>query len=98
MGTYLEEATIALIDMGKALGILKERYAADVLLVEGDPALNHALVSTGLAGELFLTLAPKLIGGTLLSALTILEGSTLPHQKPKAGADPLSPLRRRTLP
>jgi riboflavin-specific deaminase-like protein len=40
-----------------ALEILKERYNVRVLLVEGGPALNHALISSNLADELFLTLS-----------------------------------------
>ena len=51
----------------------------DALLVEGGPALNYALVSAGLADELFLTLAPKLLGGTRDEALTMLEGPAVPH-------------------
>ncbi len=58
----------------ETLKILKERYSVDVLLVEGGPSLNYALMSQGLVDELFLTLAPKLLGGKSNSALTILEG------------------------
>ena len=72
------------LDLTKALETLKKRYAVDVLLVEGGPALNHALVSAGLADELFLTLAPKLLGSTRLDALTMLEGpAALTHQSPE---------------
>jgi riboflavin biosynthesis pyrimidine reductase len=72
------------LDLTKALETLKKRYAVGVLLVEGGPALNHALVSAGLADELFLTLAPKLLGSTRLDALTVLEGSaTLAQQSPE---------------
>jgi riboflavin-specific deaminase-like protein len=63
-----------------ALEILKRRYAIGVLVVEGGPALIHSLVRRGLADELFLALAPKLLGGAQPSALTILEGPTLPPQ------------------
>jgi 2,5-diamino-6-(ribosylamino)-4(3H)-pyrimidinone 5'-phosphate reductase len=69
------------LDLTVALETLKKRYAVDVLLVEGGPALNHALVSTALADELFLTLAPKLLGGKRPGALTILEGSPIPPGK-----------------
>ena len=64
-------------DLTGALEALKERYAVGVLLVEGGPALNHSLVSLGLADELFLTLAPKLLGGDRPGALTMLEGPLL---------------------
>lgn len=69
------------LDLTVALEILKSRYAVDVLLVEGGPALNHALVSAGLADELFLTLAPKLLGSTRSNASTILEGPILQSQE-----------------
>jgi riboflavin-specific deaminase-like protein len=72
------------LDLTGALETLKKRYAVGVLLVEGGPALNHALVSLGLADELFLTLAPKLLGGERPGALTILEGPALsPRRSPK---------------
>lgn len=62
------------IDLEKALEMLKERYAIGSLLVEGGPALNHALVRAGLADELFLTISPRLLGGERPDVLTILEG------------------------
>ena len=72
------------LDLAKALETLKRQYAVDVLLAEGGPALNQALVSAGLADELFLTLAPKLLGGGRPGALTILEGPALsPRRSPK---------------
>jgi 2,5-diamino-6-(ribosylamino)-4(3H)-pyrimidinone 5'-phosphate reductase len=69
------------LDLEEALRILKKRYAVNVLLIEGGPALNHALVSSGLADELFLTLAPKLLGGERPDALSILEGPALTSHK-----------------
>jgi 2,5-diamino-6-(ribosylamino)-4(3H)-pyrimidinone 5'-phosphate reductase len=51
------------IDFGEALRTLKDERGVDLLLVEGGPTLNHALISENLADELFLTLAPRLIGG-----------------------------------
>jgi len=65
------------VDLGKALKVLKAKYAVDLLLVEGGPSLNHALISANLADELFLTLAPKLLGGTPNETLTILDGPVL---------------------
>jgi len=71
---------LGLIDLREAVRILKKRYGVNVLLVEGGTALNHALVSLGLADELFFTLAPKLLGGERPGTLTILEGPALsPH-------------------
>jgi 2,5-diamino-6-(ribosylamino)-4(3H)-pyrimidinone 5'-phosphate reductase len=63
------------------LEALKERHAVDVLLVEGGPTLNHALIRCGLADELFLTLAPKLFGSERPGALAILEGPALPPRR-----------------
>ncbi len=50
------------VDLAEALKILNAEYAVDLLLVEGGPTLNYALISDDLANELFLTLAPKLLG------------------------------------
>ena len=69
------------LDLGLALEILKAEHAVDLLLVEGGPRLNHSLVSQNLADELFLTLAPKLLGGTRSGSSTICEGSTLPTRR-----------------
>ncbi len=65
------------VDLEATLQILKEEHAVDLLLVEGGPSLNRSLISQGLADELFLTLAPKLLGGVRSEALTVLEGPEL---------------------
>jgi len=70
-----EEAPV-LVDPVFALEVLKVRYGVGVLLVEGGPALNHALISSNLADELFLTLSPRLLGG--VESRTMLEGPILP--------------------
>ena len=62
------------LDPTNALEALKKRHAVDLLLVEGGPSLNHALISSGLADELFLTLSPTLLGGKKSETLNILEG------------------------
>jgi 2,5-diamino-6-(ribosylamino)-4(3H)-pyrimidinone 5'-phosphate reductase len=62
------------LDLAEALRILKSEHTVEVLLVEGGPSLNHSLISANLADELFLTLAPKLLGG---STLTTLDGPAL---------------------
>lgn len=71
------------LDLNAALEILKKRYAVNTLVVEGGPAINHALVLCGLADELFLTLAPMFLGGEKPGALTMLEGRALAFQKTK---------------
>jgi 2,5-diamino-6-(ribosylamino)-4(3H)-pyrimidinone 5'-phosphate reductase len=65
------------LDPTDALKVLKKRHAVDVLLIEGGPTFNHALISSGLADELFFTLAPILLGGEKPEALNILEGRPL---------------------
>jgi riboflavin-specific deaminase-like protein len=51
-----------LVDLAKSLEILGSEYRVGSLLVEGGPTLNHALISANLADELFVTLAPMLVG------------------------------------
>jgi 2,5-diamino-6-(ribosylamino)-4(3H)-pyrimidinone 5'-phosphate reductase len=67
------------VDLEAALEVLKTERRVELLLVEGGPSLNHSLVSQNLTDELFLTLAPKLIGSRRADAVTILEGSELPQ-------------------
>jgi riboflavin-specific deaminase-like protein len=62
------------VHLGEALRILKAEHAVNLLLVEGGPSLNYDLISSNLADELFLTLAPKLLAGTHDETLTILDG------------------------
>jgi riboflavin-specific deaminase-like protein len=62
------------INLGEALEVLRARHTVEVLLVEGGPSLNHALISQNLADELYLTLAPKLLGGT---SYELLDGPAL---------------------
>jgi riboflavin-specific deaminase-like protein len=51
------------VDLRWLLKSLKSDHAVDRLLVEGGPTLNRAMMDGGLANELFLTLAPKLLFG-----------------------------------
>ncbi len=70
------------LDLVRALKTLKQLYAVGVLLVEGGPSLNHTLVSSGLADELFLTLSPKLLGGDRSKPLAIVEdAASLPTKE-----------------
>ena len=62
-------------DLHAALRALRDEHGIRNLLVEGGPTLNRALVSCGLIDEIFLTVAPKLLGGTRTETHTILEGA-----------------------
>jgi len=62
-------------DLEETLRALKREHAVERLLVEGGPTLGLALISAGLADELFLTIAPKLIGGTTPEARTLLDAT-----------------------
>ncbi|MDP8947951.1 MAG: dihydrofolate reductase family protein [Actinomycetota bacterium] len=58
----------------EALEALRTERGVDLVLVEGGPSLNHSLISSSLADELFITISPKLLGGTSNETLTILDG------------------------
>ena len=63
-------------DLEQALRTLRRERGIERLLVEGGPRLNGALISRGLLNELFLTVAPKLLGGALASGIrTIIDGN-----------------------
>jgi 2,5-diamino-6-(ribosylamino)-4(3H)-pyrimidinone 5'-phosphate reductase len=63
-------------DLEQALRALRRERGIERLLVEGGPRLNGALISRGLLNELFLTVAPKLLGGALASDIrTIIDGN-----------------------
>ncbi len=75
------------LDLREVVGTLASDHRVEVLLAEGGPTLNRALVSAGLADELFLTLAPKLLGGPLgaeeeasfPTPKTIIDGEPFEH-------------------
>jgi riboflavin-specific deaminase-like protein len=56
---------------------LRERHGVETLLCEGGPTVFAALLAEQLVDELFLTVAPKLVGGG--GALTITHGPPLPE-------------------
>jgi len=64
-------------DLLEALESLAADHGVQSLLVEGGPSINHALISSNLADELFLTLAPILLAGASRDALNILDGPSL---------------------
>jgi riboflavin biosynthesis pyrimidine reductase len=59
------------VDVGVALRRLREERDVRALLCEGGPHLHSQLQAAELADELFLTIAPKLVG----AGSTILEGA-----------------------
>jgi riboflavin-specific deaminase-like protein len=61
------------IDLVAGLVRLRERHGVRSVLLEGGPTLLAAVVSAGALDELFLTVAPKLVGGT--GEIGILEGA-----------------------
>jgi riboflavin biosynthesis pyrimidine reductase len=58
------------VDMATALRRLRADHGVRAVLCEGGPRLHSQLQASGLADELFLTIAPKLVG----AGATILEG------------------------
>jgi riboflavin-specific deaminase-like protein len=66
------------VDLENALLALEAERGVESLVVEGGPGLNHALISLHLVDELFLTVAPELLGGSADQTLTLLRGPTLP--------------------
>ena len=63
------------VDLTALLRSLREE-GVRALLCEGGPTLHGALQTAGLVDELFLTIAPKLVGG---EAPRIVEGAALPE-------------------
>jgi riboflavin-specific deaminase-like protein len=59
------------VDMAAAMRRLRSEHGVRALLCEGGPRLHSQLQAGGLADELFLTIAPKLVG----AGATILEGA-----------------------
>ncbi len=51
---------------------LRSDFDVEVLLAEGGPSINAAILAEGLVDELFLTVSPKLIGGH--DPMTIIHG------------------------
>jgi riboflavin-specific deaminase-like protein len=66
------------VDLEAALRALEAERGVESLVVEGGPGINHALISRNLVDELFLTVAPELLGGSADQTLTLLRGPTLP--------------------
>jgi riboflavin-specific deaminase-like protein len=65
------------VDLTAALGRLRSEHGVRSVLCEGGPTLNAELLRARAVDELFLSLAPKLLGGA--EALTIVAGAALPE-------------------
>ena len=71
------------VDLERALLALRAERGVESLVVEGGPGLNHALISRHLVDELFVTVAPELLGGSAEQTLTLLRGPAVPaHDRP----------------
>lgn len=64
------------VDLRAALRALREAHGFRILLCEGGGKLNDALLREGLVDELFLTLTPKIKGGSHLP--TVVGGQGFP--------------------
>jgi riboflavin-specific deaminase-like protein len=62
-------------DLPLLMSRLHEEHGVRAVLCEGGPTLNSHLLAAGLVDELFLTLHPKLVGGS--DAFTIVAGRVL---------------------
>ena len=62
-------------DLPRLMAYLSERHAVRSILCEGGPTLNSHLFASDLVDELFLSVSPKVVGGS--AALTIVAGREL---------------------
>lgn len=62
-GRHVEVISASDDNIAELLSIARRRYDAQLLVCEGGPTINGRLVGQGLADEVFMTLAPKLVGG-----------------------------------
>ena len=62
------------VDLPAALALLRREHGVKTLLCEGGATLNDDLIRAGLADELFMTLAPKIKGGSHLPTIVTGEG------------------------
>lgn len=74
---HLIERGFGKVDLVEALRYLRQEMGIRALLCEGGGVLNEELLKAGCMDELFLTVTPKLKGGTRLPG--ILEGEGLPR-------------------
>jgi riboflavin-specific deaminase-like protein len=67
------------VDLAMGLRLLRTGHGVRWLVCEGGPRLNHGLLAAGLVDELFLTVAPRLVGS---AGPTIVEGPPFPLAGP----------------
>ncbi|MCC7106819.1 MAG: RibD family protein [Chloroflexi bacterium] len=72
----LGDETVDLLVMGE---VLRRDYGVRLMNGLGGPTLNAALLAAGAADELFVTIAPKLQGGS--GVPTLLEGASYPPDR-----------------
>jgi riboflavin-specific deaminase-like protein len=61
----------------KILKTLADEFGVRRLLVEGGPTVNHSFLEARLVDELFLSLAPKIVGG---DSRFLVEGKEVPQE------------------
>lgn len=76
----VESGLSSSLDPSYILETLYKRYSVRKLLVEGGPSLNYQLLVAGLVDELFVTLAPKIVGDTAGDSNGIFSGPGIPNQ------------------
>jgi riboflavin biosynthesis pyrimidine reductase len=69
----LEVVRAARLDPAAVIADLRARHGVRCVLCEGGPRLNAPLFGAGVVDELFLTIAPALVGGE--DPLTIIQGA-----------------------
>ncbi|MCC7519237.1 MAG: RibD family protein [Verrucomicrobiae bacterium] len=65
------------VDVRRLLDLLGAEYRCRTVLCEGGPTLNDAFFRAGRVDELFVTLAPRVVGGR--TAPTLVEGRGFPR-------------------
>ncbi|MGH2369332.1 MAG: RibD family protein [Chloroflexota bacterium] len=70
------EAAVDVLQMGR---ILRDTFAVNSMVCLGGPVLNASMLAAGAADELFVTVAPKLQGGSRMP--TLLEGKGYPPEE-----------------
>ena len=74
---YLRAADGGQLELAPLLRRLREEEGVRSILCEGGPTLNASLLHEGLVDELFLSIAPKLAGGS--HPLSAVAGAPLPE-------------------